>query len=74
MRIEREKFGSSIRGVCAADLDSAQMKQLKQALYASRLVILKDQSLTEQQFCDFARAFGEPVPYLQTNTTTPTTR
>ena len=67
MRIEREKFGSSIRGVCAADLDSAQMKQLKQALYASRLVILKDQSLTEQQFCDFARAFGEPVPYLQTN-------
>ena len=55
MRIERENFGSSIRDVCAAALDSAQMKQLKEALYASRLVILKDQSLTEQQFCDFAR-------------------
>jgi taurine dioxygenase len=67
MRIERNEFGSSIRGVCADAMDRDQMRQVKEALYGSRLVILKDQSLTEKQFCDFAQAFGEPVPYLQTN-------
>jgi len=36
-------------------------------LHRHKLVILKDQQLNEQQFCDLSRALGDPVPYLQQN-------
>lgn len=41
--------------------------QLLDLLYANKIVILKDQSLNEQQLCDLSQALGEPVPYLQKN-------
>lgn len=40
---------------------------LKELLYTNKIVVLKDQTLSEQEFCDFSQRLGEPVPYLQQN-------
>lgn len=64
---ERLEFGCNVRGVSAADLQPQDMAEIKDLLYRHRLIVLKDQTLNEEQYCDFARAFGEPVPYLQEN-------
>lgn len=67
MRTERIDIGCSIRGVDARTLAGPEMDAIKEALYRNRLIVLKDQSLTEQEYCDFAARFGRPVPYLQEN-------
>src|SRR5450755_4747473 len=40
---------------------------VKDLLYKNRLIMLKDQVVNEQQYCDFAGRIGFPVPYLQDN-------
>ena len=60
-------IGSAIHGVDAARITPAQILELRSLLYRNRLIVLKNQSLDEQAYCDFATAFGEPVPYLQDN-------
>jgi taurine dioxygenase len=67
MRIARNEIGCSIWGVAALALAASQMHQLKDLLYRHRLIVLKDQTLTDQQYCGFAERFGFPVPYLQEN-------
>jgi|SRR5581483_2261456 taurine dioxygenase len=67
MRTEKNDFGCSIWGVDAKTLSAAEMHQVKDLLYRNRLIALKDQTLTEQEYCDFAGRFGFPVPYLQEN-------
>ena len=34
--------------------------KIKDLLYKNRLIVLKDQAVTEQQYCDFANRFGSP--------------
>ena len=44
------------------------MSTIKDLLYKNRLIVLKDQSVSDQGYCDFANLrFGFPVPYLQGN-------
>ena len=67
MRTEKHEFGCSVFGVDAKTVDPADLRKLKDLLYKNRLIVLKDQAVTEQQYCDFAKSFGFPVPYLQTS-------
>jgi taurine dioxygenase len=67
MRTEKHEFGCSIFGVDANTSTSADIGALKDLLYRNRLIVLKDQEVSEQQYCDFAGRFGFPVPYLQSN-------
>jgi taurine dioxygenase len=67
MRTERLTFGCGIHGIDANTATSAELSAIKDLLYKNRLVVLKDQAVTEQQYCDFATRFGFPVPYLQEN-------
>ena len=67
MKTEKNHFGCSIRGVDANTVTPAAVEELKDHLYKNRLIVLKDQVVTEQQYCDFANRFGFPVPYLQDN-------
>jgi taurine dioxygenase len=67
MKTESNNFGCSIRGVDANSATPGEIKELKDLLYKNRLIVLKDQVVNEQQYCDFAKRFGFPVPYLQEN-------
>ncbi|HJU29989.1 MAG TPA: TauD/TfdA family dioxygenase [Hyphomicrobiaceae bacterium] len=67
MKTEKLTFGSSVHGIDANTVTPAEIAELKDHLYKSRLIVLKDQAVSEQQYCDFATRFGSPVPYLQEN-------
>jgi taurine dioxygenase len=67
MKTEKINFGCSIRDIDAKAVTLAEFAELKDHLYRNRLIVLKDQLLDEQQYCDFAKQFGFPVPYLQDN-------
>ena len=67
MQTKRLDIGCSIHGVDAKTLSASQLLKIKDLLYKNRLIVLKDQSLTEQEYCDFAHRVGYPVPYLQEN-------
>jgi taurine dioxygenase len=60
-------IGCSVQGVDATTANAAQIAQLKDLLYRNRLIVLKDQCVSEAEYCDFANRFGFPVPYLQTS-------
>ena len=64
MRTEKNTFGCSIYGLDVKAPTPALIKELKHQLYHNRL---KDQTVNEQEYCDFASSFGFPVPYLQSN-------
>lgn len=65
MRSMSNDFGCSIWGVDAATLRPTELQHLRDLLYTKRLIVLKDQRLDEQAYCEFAEHFGLPVPYLQ---------
>ena len=67
MQTGKLAIGCSIHGVDAKSLAPGQMLKIKDLLYKNRLIVLKDQALSEQEYCDFAHRFGSPVPYLQDN-------
>lgn len=67
MKTEKINFGCNVRDIDAKAVTPAEFAELKDHLYRNRLIVLKDQSLNEQQYCDFANRFGFPVPYLQDN-------
>jgi len=67
MQTEKLAIGCSIHGVDAKTATPAQLLKIKDLLYKNRLIVLKDQSLTEQEYCDLAHKVGSPVPYLQDN-------
>jgi taurine dioxygenase len=67
MKTEKNGFACSIHGVDANAATPAVIAELKDLLYKNRLIVLKDQAVSEQEYCDFANRFGFPVPYLQAN-------
>lgn len=67
MRTEANAIGCSVHGIDATALTGQQIASLQDLLYRQRLIVLKNQSLTEAQYCAFANAFAKPVPYLQDN-------
>jgi taurine dioxygenase len=67
MRTEKNGFGCSIHSVEANTASADTIHELKDLLYKHRLIVLKGQTLSDQEYCDFANRFGFPVPYLQEN-------
>lgn len=67
MRTQANEIGCSIYDVDANTLAGSEMDAIKDLLYRRRLIVLKDQSLSDRAYCDFAGRFGSPVPYLQEN-------
>lgn len=67
MRTEKHEFGCHVLGADAKEVNPADIRKLKDLLYKNRLIVLKDQDLDEQEYCDFANRLGFPVPYLQTS-------
>ena len=67
MRTEKNGFGCSIYSIDANNATPAAIEELKDLLYKNRLIVLKEQALSDQEYCDFANRFGSPVPYLQEN-------
>ena len=60
-------IGCAVHGIDAARATQSDILALRDLLYRNRLIVLKDQTLDEKAYCDFATLFGEPVPYLQDN-------
>jgi taurine dioxygenase len=67
MKIEPNEIGCSVFGVDANTAGPTELAEVKDLLYRQRIVVLKDQRVSEQGFCDFAHRFGFPEPYLQGN-------
>lgn len=67
MRTETLNIGCAVFGVDAKSATHSEMLAVKDLLYRNRLIVLKNQSVTEQEYCDFAHRLGQPVPYLQDN-------
>jgi taurine dioxygenase len=67
MKTEPLDLGCSVHGIDALTATEAQIASLRDLLYRNRLIVLKDQALDEQAYCDFAHRVGVPVPYLQDN-------
>ncbi len=64
------QYEKSRVGVVVSEFDAkhpSDLAQIKELLYTHKLIIFKDQALSETQFCDFSARLGEPVPYLQSN-------
>ena len=63
-------YANSSLGISVTGFDArrpADVVEIGKLLYANKIVVLKDQSFTEKEFCDFSHALGTPVPYLQSN-------
>jgi taurine dioxygenase len=67
IQVEKNDFGCSIHGIDVNTASHADIAELKDLLYRHRLIVIKHQSITEREYCDFANRFGFPVPYLQSN-------
>jgi taurine dioxygenase len=67
MKIDKLDIGCAISGVDATTITATQTQDILKLLYEKRLIVLKDQQASEEQFCDFARSVARPEPYLQDN-------
>jgi taurine dioxygenase len=67
MKTEPNAIGCSVYGVSASKATASELRELHDLLYKNRIIVLKDQSITDGEYCEFARRFGHPVPYLQEN-------
>jgi taurine dioxygenase len=65
--IPNAEIGCVKSGLNYPSLSGEQIADIKRSVYRNKIVVIKDQQLNEQQFCDFSALFGEPVPYLQQN-------
>ena len=66
MRIERlpGSFGVEIAGVDVSKPDDGTLRAIAEALYAERLVVLRGQNLTKEQYLAFGRRWGRPIPHV----------
>ncbi len=60
-------FGAVVRGVDLRKLSGDQLAAIKRALYAHRVVVIKGQDLSTEEYIEFSYRVGEPQPYLQEN-------
>ncbi len=58
-------FGVAIRGLDAARrLDDATMRALTEALYAHRIIVLKQQKFDQDNYLVFGKRWGTPIPHV----------
>lgn len=64
---EPRRIGAVIIDVKAPALTSGEIEGVKEALYHHKLVIFRDQNPSNPEYIEFARLFGTPQIYLQSN-------
>ena len=58
-------FGVEIHGIDLSDsIDNHLIRGLTQALYENRVIIIRNQSLTENSYLEFGRHWGAPIPHV----------
>lgn len=58
-------FGAEIRGIdVAGGVDEAAMRLLTETLYEHRVVVIRDQHLSEEGYLGFGRQWGAPIPHV----------
>ena len=58
-------LGAEIRGVdVGAEVDDVLMRTLADALYAHRVIVIRDQRLDEDRYLRFGRRWGTPIPHV----------
>lgn len=58
-------FGAEISGIDLADgIDEHGMRALTEALYENRMIVIRGQSLTPEQYLAFGRQWGTPRPHV----------
>ncbi|MDT0382157.1 TauD/TfdA family dioxygenase [Streptomyces sp. DSM 42041] len=62
---EHGKFGATVEGFDALISPDDDVEAIKQTAYTQKIVVLKNQKLTPQQFVALGRRFGEPEVYYQ---------
>src|SRR5690349_20545896 len=67
MKTHKIEIGANILDIDLRTAGPAETEALQQALYENRIIILKGQQFSEQDFVDFAYKFGAPVPFLQSH-------
>nr|QKW93945.1 alpha-ketoglutarate-dependent taurine dioxygenase [Vitiosangium cumulatum] len=61
------KLGAELTGVDVRNLSPDMAVQLKLQLYEHRLIIIRDQRLSKQEYIEFANKLGRPQVYFQKN-------
>ena len=58
-------LGAEIRGVdISAGVGDSLMRTLTDALYAHRVIVIKEQRLDESRYLRFGRQWGAPIPHV----------
>jgi alpha-ketoglutarate-dependent taurine dioxygenase len=58
-------FGAEILGIDLRDAtDNDLMHALTQVLYENRVIIIRNQSFTEESYLEFGRHWGTPIPHV----------
>ncbi|MBE7173537.1 MAG: TauD/TfdA family dioxygenase [Williamsia sp.] len=67
MKTKKIEIGSNVYDIDIKNLSQDEIKELQELLYQNRIIVVKNQSLTEQDYVDFAYKFGFPEAYLQSH-------
>ena len=60
-------IGAVVTDLDASQLDATQIQALKRTVYQYKLLVLRNQSLDDVQYLEFASKLGTPQIYLQSN-------
>ena len=64
-RLEGASFGVEAVGIdIAGGLDDGTLKTLADAVHEHRLLVIRDQRMTEDRYLAFGRWWGEPIPHV----------
>lgn len=63
--IENPGFGLEITGLDAKKASDSEIKKIQEMIYSEKLVILKNQSLTPEEYCNFGKRFGYVEKYYE---------
>src|SRR5689334_21182423 len=59
-------FGATVTGIDASRaLDVATIEQLLNALWEHRILVVEDQTLTDEQYLRFGRMWGPPLMFFR---------
>lgn len=66
---EKDEIGAVITNIDVIQLEPGcqEIEEIRNAIYRNKLIVIKDQNLSPQQYLDFTRVLGVPQIYLQDN-------
>ncbi len=58
-------FGVEITGLDAKKASNFEIQKIQEMIYSEKLVVLKNQSLTPEEYCNFGKRFGSVAAYYE---------